>query len=347
MHHSICYQNRDSPERGVDRVFIDQLEHRRAELPHQVCNHRHAPSAPYCETKYKRKERRAEYPRRVNKNFVRERCKGRQKHRQKYLRAQEPLGARVRVYQTPRSQKRFSKRAEEVKEQPIPHRRAGNGRHPRYSKKRFPFFLMRQNEHRKKSFGGQRRKNSVCKGDEREPCQSKAAPRVFDKPLPSALPRRRYVFYTVHYFIRSPGTPVVSNKAKGVSAPPTASIIAWLSSPIIILGSKLVTKRQRFPTSDCGSGKYALIPDRTCRSSAPKFTLSFSSLSLPSIFSTKIISPIFISTFLKSSTVIIYAFYPDNSAKSKQPPMHPVYLGLDLQSVTSPPEQTASPPRRR
>src|SRR3989344_3598854 len=130
MHHSICYQNYDSPECGMDRVFIDQLEHRRAELPYQVGNHPHAPAASDCETKYKRKKRRAEYTSRVNKNFVRERGKGRQKHRQKNLRAQEPLGARVRVNQTPRSQKRLSKRAKEVKEQPIPNRSSSNGRYP-------------------------------------------------------------------------------------------------------------------------------------------------------------------------------------------------------------------------
>src|SRR3989338_10224422 len=122
MHHSICYQNRDSTERGMDRVFIDQLEHRRAELPNQVRNHRHAAAASDCKTKYKRKERRAKDPRRVNKNFVGERRKGRQKHRKKYLSAQETLGARVRVYQTPRSQKRLAKRAEEGKEQPISNR---------------------------------------------------------------------------------------------------------------------------------------------------------------------------------------------------------------------------------
>src|SRR3989344_7723325 len=206
----------------MDRVFIDQLEHRRAELPNQVRNHRHAAAASDCKTKYKRKERRAEYPRRVNKNFVRERGKGRQKHRKKYLSAQETLGARVRVYQTPRSQKRLSKSAEEVKEQPISHRRAGNGRHPRYGKKCFPFFLMRQNKYCKKSFGGQWRKNSIGKGDECEPRQSKAALGVFDKPLPSALVRRRYVLYAVHYFL------ILSRKLCSISAAAEASNFSWL-----------------------------------------------------------------------------------------------------------------------
>jgi hypothetical protein len=119
-------------------------------------------------------------------------------------------------------------------------------------------------------------------------------------------------------------SPSIFNREKKLPfsfSPDTAIIIASLFSPIIFLGSRLVTNAQVVPVKSSGVMCFA-IPDTTCLISfsskrfsefsgeslcgfSPKSTESLRSFSDPSTLSAVITFPALISTFLKSSIDII------------------------------------------